>query len=43
MNPEHIIKLGHALHESNEKNFSASDSIMLTLTARLNQTTDEDA
>lgn len=43
MNPEHIIKLGQALHESNEKNFSASDSIMLTLTARQNQTTEEDA
>lgn len=43
MNPEHIIKLGHALRESNEKNFSASDSIMLALTARQNQTTEEDA
>ena len=36
MNPEYIIKLGHALRESNEKNFSASDSIMLALTARQN-------
>ena len=41
MNPEHIIKHGHTLHESNDKNFGASAPIMLALTTRQNQTSQE--